>query len=445
MPNFIDRRLNPKDKSLGNRQRFLRRARAQIKEVVNQSLKDRSITDVDGGQTISIPTKGIGEPRFHHARSGGNREQVFTGNKEFVAGDRIEKPKGGGGDGQGKQASDSGEGEDEFQFVLSREEFLDLFFEDLELPDLVKTSLKEVQAFKPRRAGYAVTGTAININMSRTMRNSFGRRIALKRPKRAAIEAIEQEIADMSARSGLEVEDVARLKALWEKMEELNRRRKAIPYIDPFDIRYNRFESQPEPNTNAVMLCLMDVSGSMGQREKDLAKRFFVMLHLFLKRRYEKIDIVFIRHTHEAQEVDEETFFYSRETGGTVVSSALDKMLEVVLERYPTRDWNIYAAQASDGDNFPNDSERCVALLGNEIMPLCQYYAYVEILDEREMDIFQDEDSGTRLWQAYRKVTHDWKNFQMKRIGRPSDIYPVFRELFAKQPKDPLAAVRKVG
>ena len=141
MPNFIDRRLNPKDRSLGNRQRFLRRARAQIKEVVNQSLKDRSITDVDGGQTISIPTKGIGEPRFHHAPTGRRSEQVFTGNKEFIAGDKIQKPKGGGG-GQGKQATDSGEGEDEFQFVLSREEFLDLFFEDLELPDLVRVRFR---------------------------------------------------------------------------------------------------------------------------------------------------------------------------------------------------------------------------------------------------------------------------------------------------------------
>jgi uncharacterized sporulation protein YeaH/YhbH (DUF444 family) len=192
------------------------------------------------------------------------------------------------------------------------------------------------------------------------------------------------------------------------------------------------------------MLCLMDVSGSMGQREKDLAKRFFVMLHLFLKRRYKKIDIVFIRHTHEAQEVDEETFFYSRETGGTVVSSALDKTLEVIHARYPTRDWNIYAAQASDGDNFPNDSDRCVTLLSERIMPLCQYYAYVEILDEREMDIFQDEDNGTRLWQAYRKVTQRWGNFQMKRIGRPADIYPVFRDLFAKQPKDAAALRRAI-
>lgn len=442
MPNFIDRRLNPKDKSLGNRQRFLRRARAQIKEVVNQSLKDRSISDIDGGQTVTIPTKGIGEPRFHQASDRGHQERVFTGNREFLAGDHIDKPKGGGAGQGGSNASDSGDGDDEFQFALSREEFLDLFFEDLELPDLVKTNLKDVQSTRSRRAGFAVSGTPTNINLARTMRNSFARRIALRRPKGEAVEAIEREIEDMTEKSDLRVEDVQRLKGLWTDLEALQRRRRAIPYIDPFDIRYNRFEPQPIPSTSAVMFCLMDVSGSMGQREKDLAKRFFVMLHLFLKRRYKKIEIVFIRHTHEAQEVDEETFFYSRETGGTVVSSALDKMLEIVRDRYPTRDWNIYAAQASDGDNFPNDSDNCVALLGGELMPLVQYYAYVEILDEREMDIFQDPEQGTRLWQAYRKVGQDWVNFQMKRIGRPADIYPVFRELFAKQAKDEAAPTR---
>ena len=132
----------------------------------------------------------------------------------------------------------------------------------------------------------------------------------------------------------------------------LQRRRKVIAYIDPVDIRFNRFEPQPLPNANAVMFCLMDVSGSMGEREKDLAKRFFVLLHLFLKRRYERTDIVFIRHTHEAQEVDEETFFYSTQSGGTVVSTALEEMRRIIEERYPSREWNIYAAQASDGDNF---------------------------------------------------------------------------------------------
>ncbi|MFQ5774634.1 MAG: YeaH/YhbH family protein [Kiloniellaceae bacterium] len=438
MPNFIDRRLNPKDKSLSNRQRFLRRARAQLKEVINRSIKGHSITDVDGRQIVKVPTKGIGEPRFQHATSGGRRARVFAGNKQFTAGDRIMKPKqGGGGDGaSGRQASDSGEGEDEFQFTLSREEFLDLFFEDLELPDLVKTSLREMCSFKPRRAGYAVTGTPTNISVLRTMRNSFGRRLALRRPRQEELDEVERRIEELERTSDPNVGARRQLAALREDLDRMLRKRKIVPYLDPVDIRYNRFEPQPLPNANAVMFCLMDVSGSMGEREKDLAKRFFVLLHLFLKRRYERIDIVFIRHTHEAQEVDEETFFYSRETGGTVVSTALEEMLRIVRARYPTREWNIYAAQASDGDNFSGDSQKCISLLNEELMPLCQYYAYVEILDEREADIFKAADNGTALWRAYQKAGEAWPNFQMRRIARPGDIYPVFRELFAKQPKD---------
>jgi uncharacterized sporulation protein YeaH/YhbH (DUF444 family) len=435
MHHFIDRRQNPKDKSLGNRQRFLRRARAQIKEVVNKSVKERKITDIASGDTVSIPTRGLGEPRLRHSSKGGQRTRVFSGNKEFNEGDKVAKPpKGGEGEG-GKKASDQGEGEDEFSFVLSRDEFLDLFFEDLELPDLVKTSLKEVTSYKPRRAGLTSVGTPTNLNVLRTMRNALARRLALRRPKSAETEVLLEEILKLEAKSEPSPKERQRLKRLHEELEEMNRRRKAIPYIDPFDIRFNNFQPVPVPNTKAVMFCLMDVSGSMGEREKELAKRFFILLHLFLKRRYERIEVVFIRHTHQAQEVDEETFFYSRETGGTVVSTALVEMQKVLKDRYPTSEWNIYGAQASDGDNFAGDGEKCIAMLDQELMPYCQYYAYVEILDEREIDIFRDAEDGNALWRSYRQVHEKWANFEMKRIANPGDIYPVFRELFATKTK----------
>lgn len=427
---FIDRRSNPKDKSLGNRQRFLRRARARIKEVVNKSVQERKITDVAGGGTITIPARGIEEPRLRNASTGGDRDRVFTGNREYMAGDHIEKPAGGGG-GQGKQGSEEGGGEEDFRFSLTREEFLDLFFEDLELPDLLKTTLQEVPNYKLQRAGHSSSGTPSNLNVLRTMRNAQGRRIALHRPSRAAMERLEQEITALRARQVLDDEEQARLTALENEFAALQRKVRVVPYIDPVDIRYNRFEVKPVPNSRAVMFCLMDVSGSMGEREKDLAKRFFMLLHLFLHRRYERVEVVFIRHTHRAEEVDEQTFFYSPETGGTVVSTALLEMRRIMKERYPASSWNIYAAQASDGENFSGDSERCNELLAAEIMPLVQYYAYIEILDEREFDIFQDARSGAALWRAYRDIADHWRNFAMKRIAKHSDIYPVFRELFA--------------
>jgi hypothetical protein len=410
----------------------LRRARAQIREAVQKSLKDAAVADIEKDRKIRISTKGTREPRFRlDPRGGGERDFVLPGNKEFMPGDEIKKPKSGDGGQSGKQASDYAEGEDDFEFTMTQEEILDIFFEDLELPNLVRTTLRETPSRTWKRAGITTAGSPNQINLIRTMRNSFGRRLALKRPRLADVEALQAELeaAEREPESEAQREKIGALKEALAKTEA---KRRWVAFVDPVDVRFNAFAEQPVPTSQAVMFCLMDVSGSMGEREKDLAKRFYMLLHLFLKRRYEKVDIVFIRHTHDAQEVDEQEFFYSRQSGGTIVSTALDKMLEIQKERYATADWNIYAAQASDGYTQSGDARRCVEMLHNDIMPLCQYYAYIEILDEREMEVFASEDSGAELWRAYRTVAEGWPNFATKRISKPADIFPVFRELFRK-------------
>jgi len=432
MAHFVDRRLNPKDKSLSNRRRFLKRVRSQIKKAVEEAVRERGIADIDRAKNVSVPTGGVAEPSFRNASDGGRHERVLTGNKAFHAGDKIRKPPRGGSAGAGKQGSADGDGEDDFLFALSREEFLDFFFEDLELPDLVKQSLKEITRTHPHRAGYSTTGSPANINVARTMRNALGRRIGLKRPKDREAQELLKRILVLEQVASPTDDQRAELIALRAKYEDIAKRRKVIAYIDPLDVRYNYFQQQPDPNANAVMFCLMDVSASMGEREKDLAKRFFMLLHMFLDRRYEKTEIVFIRHTHDASEVDEETFFYSPQTGGTIVSTALVKMKEVIAERYPPSEWNIYAAQASDGENFNGDSSRCAALLHEALMPVCQYFAYVEIVGEDEALLIRSEETGMELWENYRKVAEVWPNFALKRVSKAGDIYPVFRELFAR-------------
>jgi hypothetical protein len=432
MTHFVDRRLNPKGKSLGNRQRFLRRARAQIRDAVQKSLKDSAVADAGKERKITISTKGTREPRFRlDPAEGGTRDFVLPGNKEFMPGDEIKKPPGGAGQ-SGKDAAASGEGEDDFEFTMTQDEILDIFFEDLELPNLVRTTLKETPNKAWKRAGITTAGSPTQINLLRTMRNSFGRRLALKRPKAEDVAKLEAELARLEADGPDSKAAENRILALQDEIDRLNAKRKWVAFIDPIDVRFNAFSEQPIPTSKAVMFCLMDVSGSMGEREKDLAKRFYMLLHLFLKRRYEKVDVVFIRHTHDAQEVDEQEFFYSRQSGGTIVSTALDKMLEIQKARYATDDWNIYAAQASDGYTQSGDARTCVEMLNAQIMPLCQYYAYIEILDEREMEVFASEDSGAELWRAYRTVSGQWPNFKTKRISKPADIFPVFRELFKK-------------
>jgi len=421
--NIVDRRPNPKGKSLSNRQRFIARARAELKAAVQEALRKRKVADVGSGEKVSIPTKGINEPSFRHSRRTGRSEYIVPGNKEYVVGDEIPRPSDGSGGG-GSEGSPDGSGEDSFEFTLSKEEFLDMFFEDLELPDLIKKTLKEASATDLQRAGFTIAGSPASFSVRRTMRNSMARRISLRRPKPEEVESLEMELEEAKAKG--DTAAVSRLKA---EIETLLRRTKLIPYIDPVDVRYNRFDRVPRPNTQAVMFCLMDVSGSMTETMKDLAKRFFMLLHVFLERRYRTVDVVFIRHTSTAEEVDEETFFYSRETGGTVVSTALEKMLSIARERYPLDTWNIYAAQASDGDNYGADSGHCVELLGGEVLPLCQYFAYIEVGEGGDGSMTRESD----LWSSYSQVAPAHSHFAMKRVGDRTQIFSVFHELFSKE------------
>ena len=413
---FIDRRPQGRNKSAVNRQRFMRRYKKQIRDAVRKAISGRSITEVDEhGETITIPTKDISEPQFHYG-PGGDRDIILPGNKEFSTGDQIQRPPQGGGKGEGNQASDSGEGDDDFVFHLSRDEFLEVFFEDLALPNLLKTKLAKMVTMKTVRAGFTSDGVPSNINVVRSLRGAMGRRLAIQGP-------LKRELADLEAQLPSCTE--SKRPQLLEEIETLKRRISSVPFIDPFDLRYNNRVKRPQPSTQAVMFCLMDVSGSMDETKKDIAKRFFILLYLFLSRTYENVELVFIRHHTSAKEVNENDFFYSRETGGTVVSSALEKMVEVMQDRYPTSDWNIYAAQASDGDNWNNDSPRCRDLLVNSILPHVQYFSYVEILPRHHQS----------LWEAYLDVSATCDNFAMQNIENTQDIYPVFRELF-KQPSE---------
>lgn len=412
---IVDRRADSKKKSVVNRQRFLQRFRHQLKRAVSDAAAGRSITEIDKGEKVTIPARDISEPHFTIGE-GGRRDMVHPGNKEFTTGDRVQRPKGGKGGGGGK-ASKDGQGEDDFVFELSRQEFLDFMFEDLELPRLVKKELTRLPDYKTVRAGFTLDGVPANINVVRSLRGSLARRIAMGGPLRRQLHELEEEY------EALEDEDSPQAKDLEERMRSLRTRLRAIPFLDTVDLRYNHRIRQPQPSTQAVMFCLMDVSGSMTQERKDLAKQFFILLYLFLQRNYERIEVVFIRHHTVAIEVDEDEFFHSRETGGTVVSSALNLTRDIIRDRYPTSAWNIYCAQASDGDNWPDDSPGCRAILSEELLPLMQYFAYIEITPA----------SHQRLWQEYEVVKESHPNFAMQQIDGASDIYPVFRKLFARQ------------
>ncbi len=429
LQSIIDRRLSGKNKSIGNRERFLRRYKAQIRDAVKRAIDGRGIRDIERSEDVTIPKKDISEPVFHHGQ-GGTRETVHPGNKEYVRGDRIERPKGGeGGKGKG-QASDSGEGEDDFIFTLSKEEFMQVFFEDLALPHLVRTQLAEMPEWKSQRAGFVSDGTPTNLHIVRSMRGAIGRRIAIGADARRELRELEEELeALLRAAPVGDAPSRIKINALEARIAELRARVGRIPFLDPIDLRFRNRVRVPVPTSRAVMFCLMDVSGSMDEGRKDLAKRFFILLYLFLTRHYDKIDIVFIRHHTQAAEVDEQNFFHATETGGTVVSSALVLMEEVIRARYNPSEWNIYGAQASDGDNWHHDSGRCRELLAEKILPLTRYFAYVQVAEEEQ-----------NLWQEYSQLVGVAPQFAMRKATEAAQIYPVFRDLFKKEGVEPRAA-----
>jgi uncharacterized protein len=418
---IIDRRLAGKNKSIGNRERFLRRHHSQVRDAVRRAVDGRGIRDMERGEDIRIPKKDISEPVFGHG-PGGTRETVHPGNQEYVTGDQIERPKGGGGKGGGKgEASDSGEGEDDFVFHLTKEEFMQIFFDDLALPRMTQTQLAETPEWKSHRAGFVSDGTPSNLSVVRSMRGAIGRRLAIGANSRGELRELEEELVLVLAQPSSTLRDAHR-DDLQARISALKNRLARIPYLDPIDLRFRSRVKVPVPTTKAVMFCLMDVSGSMDEGRKELSKRFFILLYLFLTRHYDKIDLVFIRHHTQAQEVDEENFFHARETGGTVVSSALVLMDEIIKARYSPTEWNIYGAQASDGDNWHHDSGRCRELLTENLLPACRYFAYVQVAEEEQ-----------NLWEEYSRVQESHPQFAMRKVTQASQIYPVFRELFKKE------------
>ena len=440
---IIDRRKNQRGKSSGNRQRFIQRVREHVKRAARDAIRDGNIKDITSkeGRKVNIPTKDLEEHHIVHGQ-GGDSERVFPGNEDYITGDRIRRPRGGGDGGGGKDASEDGEGEDSFSFHLTQEEFLDLFFDDLELPDMIKENIKVTESYQYNRSGFVTEGTPARLNVLRSMRQAKGRKRALMGPKKKKLKELEDELTaiderlsnwtydpsttcdEFSDQSGEQGELQERKILIEAEIKRLKRKILAIPFVDEMDLRYNYWKKTPQPTTQAVMFCIMDVSGSMGEWEKEMAKRFFMLLYLFLTRSYERVELVFIGHHSIAKEVEEEEFFHSRETGGTLVSPALEMMCDIIRKRYDLNSWNVYGCQASDGDNWPNDTEAAKDILEGELLRMVQYFAYVEI------DELEGRDSD--LWETYNEIKTRHENFDMTIINDAADIYPVFRKLFEK-------------
>lgn len=425
---FILDRRSTKGNASENRQKFLRRVRNIVRESMQDSFKNKSIKDISkDGQDILIDSKKIGksldEPHFNYD-FGGDEKWVIPGNKEYSEGDEIQKPEGGNGGGKGNKASDNPEkNEDPFIVHITQEEFLNFFFEDLELPDLLKKDLQKIEDFRIKNAGYSSSGAPSRLSVIRSMRQSLMRRMALQLPIRAEldykIESLQHTHLDHNI--------------IQQEIEILKNRINSVPYLDEIDLRYRNPKKETFPSSSATMICIMDNSGSMGEREKTLSRKFFFLLYLFLTRKYKKVDIIFIHHTTEAREVTEEEFFSMRESGGTVVSSALELTSNIIKEKGLSKT-NLYVCQCSDGDNMSvQDNQTCVEYLNNDILPATQYYSYIQIQPLNSNRSLHNTDQ-TSLWHAFQNGISK-KHFSQQLIFEDPDIYKVFRKLFEKKSK----------
>jgi len=269
-------------------------------------------------------------------------------------------------------------------------------------------------------AGFVTAGAQCNLAVLRTLKTALGRRIALSAAIRERLREAHERLQRARAEHGT-AEAIAALEA---EIVLLERRLARVPFLDELDLRFRNRVALPAPISRAVMFCLMDVSASMDEDRKDLAKRFFALLYLFLARKYDHVEVVFIRHTDEAEEVDEKTFFHDPRSGGTVVLTALELAHRIACERYAGGGWNRYLAQASDGDAFGADAGKSSRFVEHKLLPLLRYFAYIEVCEA-------GGSHASSLWAGYETV--EGGNFAKRRVGQRTEIYPVFRDLFRKE------------
>lgn len=435
---IVDRRLNDRNKNLNNRNKYFKRINQQLKDSVKDVIKNSDINDLLSSKKkkVSIPGKGLDKPTFSHKKGSGSQNIVTTGNDRFNKGEKIARPPSGPGSGTGDsdEGGDSDEnGEDEFSFYISKEELLNIFFEDLELPDLIKKNLSDIAEVVLKRAGFSRTGIPPRLNIIRSLKQAKGRKLAYETPLRLELEELEKEFEELEydilkyVPAGDEDPRLHRLEEIKAEIEEINAKIAAIPYLQDNDLRFHKWKQQPVPVTKAVMFAILDISASMGEWEKEMAKRFFLLLALFLECNYEKMEIRWIVHTTTAKEVTEKEFFYSRENGGTGVSSAIKLTNDIIEKEYPISQWNIFVAQISDGDNATSDTQVLIPLLENELLPKIQYYAYAET---RQLAIQHVE---SELRKHYKLLEEKFKNMKSSIIGDVTHIYPIFRKLFEKK------------
>ncbi len=430
---YVDRRKTGKGKSAGNRQRLLERIKDTIRSAKPDDIASGGVKGSSQGfsNPVRVARDALHEPSFHYSLRSGINEIIFIGNDQWERGDewRIEYDEGGGGRGG---AGQGGGGEDDFIINISRDEFLNIFFEDCELPDMHETSERVLPETIQKPAGFQKDGTAARLSVIRSYRNSLGRRNALVGADKTELEELENELNELNtALEGNPLNAVAnaRYKEVEARIAELKRKISAVPFFEKFDLRYRRSEKVDVKQADAVLFLLMDISGSMDEDKKTIARKLFSLQYAFIRKRYPQTDVIFIAHTDDAEEMTEEDFFTTRKSGGTTVSSSLILAHEIIKQRYDPDKTNIYLSYAGDGDNWPSDNQVVLSELeDNGLLSKLRHAVYSQV----GIGYSFNTGAGT-LWDIMTSVSNTTHKLDLLRIRTDDEVFSSFRKVYANR------------
>ena len=441
---FVDRRKTGRGKSISNRQKLLRRIRDSIKNSNPEDIDSDGIAGSSpqknsaNNNPVHVARDALSEPTFRYGSSVGEREVVLIGNDEFLKGDDFPLDSDDEGASAGGPGDDS---EDDYVINISRSEFFDVFFEDCELPDLIDNHERVLPQATMKPAGFQKSGNPGQLSVIRSYKNSMGRRLAITREARDEIEALEKErdVIDALFKDLYWVDPFgvngARLIEIEDRLEELRGKVSSVEIFEDVDLRYRKSEKVQVKTADAVFIMIMDVSGSMDEDKKRIARKFFSLQYAFIKRKYPQTDLVFIAHTENPYEMTEEEFFTTRLSGGTVVSPSLELAHNIIKDRYDALQTNIYLSYASDGDNWEEDN----AVVKDEIqsrglLSKLRHMVYAQVGHSFAAG-FGFSTTGVTLQNVMKQISNANKKLNTVMIQEENEVFGAFKSVYKKQGK----------
>lgn len=437
---FVDRRKTGRGKSINNRQKLLDRIKESIRSTKPQDI-DAGGVKAAGNKSpsksftnpVKIARDALHEPTYHYDMHSGEQEVVLIGNDTFERGDPF--PVSGEGEGRGG-AGPGDRTEDDFIVNISRDEFFDVFFEECELPDLLETLEKDLPEAVWKPAGFQKEGNSAQLSVVRSFRNSIGRRRALTADSRSELEELEEELEkleDALIDNQLNGVANARYQEVKARIEELKSKIATVPFFEKVDLRYRKSEKVQVRQADAVLIMIMDISGSMDEEKKRAARKFFALQYAFIKRKYPNTDLIFIAHTDEAEEMEEEDFFTTRLSGGTIVSPSFALAHSIIKSRYDAQQTNIYLSYAGDGDNWEDDNPHVITELeDNGLLAKLRHAVYVQVGQEMPGSFFR---SAFTLWTVMTSISKTNPKLHLVKIAGDDDVFASFRKVYGKKSK----------